>query len=109
MQLDTALGKCLLIMVAGWGVGHITHPFRVSPRFSPRRVSTTKLEPPRQMDRAEWLATFELGSTVILITEKDCASEPLCERDQKVRFGEPLFDTDSSSRYEEPLFENDID
>ena len=84
-------------MVAGWGVGHITHPFRVSPRFSPRRVSVTKLEPPRRMDRAEWIATFELGSTVILITEKDYASQPLCERDQSVRFGEPLFDTESDS------------
>ena len=109
MELDTTLGKCLLIMVAGWGVGHITHPFRVSPRFSPRRVSATKLEPPRKMDRAEWIATFELGSTVILLTEKHCNSEPLCERDQIVRFGEPLFDTVWSSRHKEPLFENGID
>jgi phosphatidylserine decarboxylase len=97
MELDTSLGKCLLIMVAGWGVGHITHPFRVSPRFSPRRVSSTKLEPPRAMDRAEWIATFELGSTVILITEKDSAAQALCCPDQSVRFGEPLFDTTSCS------------
>ena len=97
MQLDTSLGRCLLIMVAGWGVGHITHPFRVSPRFSPRRVSVTNMEPPRKMDRAEWIATFELGSTVILITEKGSVSEPLTERDQTVRFGEPIFDTVSVS------------
>ncbi len=93
MQLDTSLGKCLLILVAGWGVGHITHPFRVSPRFSPRRVSVTKLDPPRKMDRAEWIATFELGSTVILITEKDYTSQALCQRDQPVRLGEPILDT----------------
>ena len=97
MQLNTSLGKCLLIMVAGWGVGHITHPFRVSPRFSPRRVSATKLDPPRKMDRAEWIATFELGSTVILITEKGCTSQPLVERDQTLRFGEPIFDTVAQS------------
>jgi len=96
MQLDTPLGKCLLIMVAGWGVGHITHPFRTGHRFSPRRVCATKLEKPRLMNRAEWIATFELGSTVILITEKDCTSTALVERDQKVRFGEPLFDTISA-------------
>ncbi|MEZ6033865.1 MAG: archaetidylserine decarboxylase [Planctomycetaceae bacterium] len=100
MELDTSLGKCLLIMVAGWGVGHITHPFRVSPRFSPRRVSATTLEPPRAMGRAEWIATFELGSTVILITAKGSATQPLCEPEQSVRFGEPLFDTTSSSAAE---------
>ncbi len=93
MQLDTALGKCLLIMVAGWGVGHITHPFRIGRRFSPRRVSVTKLDTPRPMKRAEWIATFELGSTVILITETNRISSVLAERDQKVRFGQPLFDT----------------
>jgi phosphatidylserine decarboxylase len=93
MQLDTPLGKCLLILVAGWGVGHITHPFRIGRRFSPRRVSVTKLEPPRRMDRAEWIATFELGSTVILITEQSCNATALIERDQKVQFGQPVFDT----------------
>ena len=93
MQLDTSFGKCLLIMVAGWGVGHITHPFRVSPRFSPRRVSVTKLDPPRKMERAEWIATFELGSTVILMTEQRRTASALVERAQSIRFGEPLFDT----------------
>lgn len=93
MQLDTPLGRCLLIMVAGWGVGHITHPFRIARRFSPRRVCVTKLDPPRPMSRAEWIATFELGSTVILITERGCTSAALVERDQKIRFGEPVFDT----------------
>ncbi len=96
MQLDTPLGKCLLIMVAGWGVGHITHPFRIGRRFSPRRVCVTKLDPPRPMSRAEWIATFELGSTVILITERNCTSAALVERDQKIRFGEPVFDTSNA-------------
>ncbi len=93
MQLETKHGKCLLIMVAGWGVGHITHPFRVNPRFSPRRVTVTELNPVRKVDRAEWIATFELGSTVILITENARTSQALLERDQAVRFGQPLFDT----------------
>jgi phosphatidylserine decarboxylase len=93
MQLDTTFGKCLLIMVAGWGVGHITHPFRTGHRFSPRRVTVTKLETPRPMDRAEWIATFELGSTVIMMTEKNWTTSARVERDQSIHFGEPLFDT----------------
>lgn len=92
MQLATPLGRCLLIMVAGWGVGHITHPFRIGRRFSPRRVSVTSLDPPRRMDRSEWIATFELGSTVIMITERDRMAQPLVEREQSVRFGMPIFD-----------------
>lgn len=91
MQLDTSLGKCLLIMVAGWGVGHMTHPFPPGHRFSPRRVTVTRLDVPRRMDRAEWIATFELGSTVILITERDYTGSPLVERDRTIHFGEPLF------------------
>ncbi len=92
MQFDTILGKCLVIMVAGWGVGHITHPFSIGRRFSPRRVSVTPVEPGRNVRRNEWVATFELGSTVILITEMDKAGPALFERDQKIRLGQPIYD-----------------
>ena len=97
MQLDTPLGRCLLIMVGGWGVGHITHPFRIGRRFSPRRVSVTRLDPPRQMHRAEWIATFELGSTVIMMTERDRTTTALVDREQSVRFGTPMFAADSAT------------
>lgn len=97
MQLDSPFGKCLLIMVAGWGVGHITHPFQTGHRFSPRRVTVTKLDTPRAMKRAEWIATFELGSTVILITERDRTTLPLVGRDESIHFGEPLFDTNAGN------------
>ena len=53
----------------------------------------TKLDPPRKMERAEWIATFELGSTVILMTEQRRTASALVERAQSIRFGEPLFDT----------------
>lgn len=97
MQFQTPLGECLMIMVAGWGVGHITHPFRIGRRISPRRVSVTKLEPPRIVDRAEWIATFELGSTVIVVTERNRTTSALPEHGQSVRFGQPLFETESTS------------
>ena len=93
MQLDTIHGRCLVIMVAGWGVGNITHPFPLSRRISPRRVSVTPLQPPRNVERSEWIATFELGSTVILITERGRVERPLLERDQTLQFGQPLFKT----------------
>lgn len=91
MQLATPFGKCLLIMVAGWGVGHITHPFRIARRFSARNVSVTELDPPRSVDRGEWIATFELGSTVILITERDQLTGSLIRANDSLRFGQPLF------------------
>ncbi len=91
MQMATPFGKCLVIMVAGWGVGHITHPFRISRRFSARNVSVTELDPPRGFDRGEWMATFELGSTVILITEKDRITTSFINADDPLRFGQPLF------------------
>lgn len=91
MQMATPFGKCLVIMVAGWGVGHITHPFRISRRFSARNVSVTELDPPRSFDRGEWMATFELGSTVILITEKDQMTTSFINTDDPLRFGQPLF------------------
>ncbi len=93
IQLNTTLGRFLLIMVAGWGVGHISHPFRSSHRISPRRVTVTELNPPHRFDRVEWLATFELGSTVILITEKDKTLQSITRRDDRVQFGQPLFTT----------------
>lgn len=103
MQLATPFGKCLLIMVAGWGVGHITHPFRISRRFSVRNVSVTELDPPRSVDRGEWIATFELGSTVILITEKDQLKGSLVSASDSLKFGQPLFHRKSESSVSEDL------
>lgn len=91
MELSTSLGRCLLIMVAGWGVGHITHPFETGLQPHSRRVTRVDFESPRPVSTADWLATFELGSTVILITEN---SRPLTEsvqRDGTLLYGESLF------------------
>jgi phosphatidylserine decarboxylase len=102
MQLDTRLGRCLLVLVAGWGVGNITHPFPVGMRFSPRRVTTTRVDPMRTVSRAEWIATFELGSTVILIAEQSCASTSIVTVNDSVHYGQPLFNTINESDSAEP-------
>jgi phosphatidylserine decarboxylase len=50
-----------------------------------------QLQPPLPVKRGEWIATFELGSTALLIIES--AQDPVVrvKRDDKVRYGQPLF------------------
>ena len=47
--------------------------------------------PPPSVRRGQWLATFELGSTAILIAEPGSALTPLVNRGDLVRYGEPVF------------------
>jgi phosphatidylserine decarboxylase len=84
----------VLILVAGWGVGNITLQFDRG--FRPRRQAMTRIayaNPPR-LGKGEWLATFELGSTAILITERAGAESCQVQADQRVKYGQPLFAAD---------------
>ena len=94
MRLSTPLGSCALVMVAGWGVGHIT--LRFDRAFRPRpRVRTRRTYAPAPVVRpGEWLATFGLGSTVIVITEPGERVLTHMTRDQKVNYGQPVFSFD---------------
>lgn len=89
LRLSTPLGSCLLVMVAGWGVGHITHPFAVHLKPDRLRVTSERFEAPRVVNRGDWIATFELGSTVILITEPRNNVVAEIEHDQQVHYGQP--------------------
>jgi phosphatidylserine decarboxylase len=91
LRLATPLGACVLILVAGWGVGNIT--LRFDPSFRPRSrtLSRQTYAGPIAVKRGEWLATFELGSTAILITERADRGLPLVARDEKVNYGQPAF------------------
>jgi phosphatidylserine decarboxylase len=91
VRLSTRRGACVLVLVAGWGVGNITLP--VDPAFRPkaRKLVRKTYTPPLRVGRGEWLATFELGSTVILITESAVALVPLVSRGDTVRYGRPVF------------------
>lgn len=91
-RFSTPLGPCLLVMVAGWGVGNITLP--LAPRFRPHvRDVTTKLwSPPAPVKRGDWVATFELGSTVVLLAPRAANLQPLVSTHEKVKYGTPLFD-----------------
>ena len=119
LHLETEIGRCLLVLVAGWGVGNITYPFAARCRVSNRRLSlrsiplrrnrTKKIKPnkrvrmsrhqitragfeePLRFERGQWIATFELGSTVILITPPQEDAMAHIETDQKVNYGQPAY------------------
>jgi phosphatidylserine decarboxylase len=91
IRMTTNVGDCLLVLVAGWGVGNITHPFSAPLRISRRRITRHELTPPRNVQRGEWIATFELGSTVILITEPRAGMVPAVARNEQVVYGQPAY------------------
>jgi phosphatidylserine decarboxylase len=89
-RLTTARGPCALVLVAGWGVGNITFPRDAGFRPRARRLARKVYAPPLPVQRGDWVATFELGSTAILITGP--GQGKICvERDDKVKYGQPLF------------------
>jgi phosphatidylserine decarboxylase len=91
LRLRTPLGDCVLVLVAGWGVGNITLPLDKSfrPRF--RGVNRKLYRPPLEVQRGQWLATFELGSTAILLTGAAAQVQTHVSAEEKVRYGQPLF------------------
>lgn len=90
-RLETPLGSCLVIMVAGWGVGDITLPWDADFRCSSRTVTRKRYDVPVELGPCGWLATFNLGSTAIVITEPNSCSEVLVTEDEKLKYGQPLF------------------
>ncbi len=91
LRFSTALGPCLVVMVAGWGVGNITLP--LAPTFRPRsKIAARKTwSHPAAVQRGEWVATFELGSTVVLLAPRAANVTPLVASNEKVHYGQPVF------------------
>jgi phosphatidylserine decarboxylase len=89
-RFATGLGPCLVVMVAGWSVGNITLPF--APEFRPRSrtAARKRWSPSPPFKRGEWLATFELGSTVVLITPPAANVSTLVSANEKVNYGQPV-------------------
>lgn len=92
MELQTAHGRVLVILVAGWGVGCLTHPFPLPVAIRRNTTSVFELSPARTLLRGEWMATFELGSTVIVLAERGRTERMLCPRDSCTRIRQPLFE-----------------
>ncbi len=91
LRFSTRLGPCLLVMVAGWGVGNIRLP--LAPHFRPKkRVAAAEVfSPPVSVERGQWVGTFELGSTVVLITPPADDITDEVSPNEKVKYGQPLF------------------
>ena len=92
LRLSTNVGSCLVVLIAGWGVGNITLPF--APRFQPRsnRVESHAWKTPPRVKRGDWIATFELGSTVVLIMPSTLEATPLVSPNQEIHYGQPVLD-----------------
>lgn len=95
-RLATDAGPCAVVMVAGWGVGHITVP--LAPKFRPRSRGTESFtwESRPEVKRGDWLATFELGSTVVMLTSASHDANPRVSPNEKVRYGQPVFGFNAS-------------
>jgi phosphatidylserine decarboxylase len=91
LRFSTSLGPCLLVMVAGWGVGNITLP--LAPEFRPRARATARKtwSPAVPVRRGQWVATFELGSTAVLLTPPADGVRLQVSSNEKIKYGQPVF------------------
>jgi phosphatidylserine decarboxylase len=89
-RLSTDVGSCLVVMVAGWGVGNITLPVAANFQSRANRGRATRRELPHSVKRGDWIATFELGSSVVLITSSSLCTTPLVSPNAKVHYGQPI-------------------
>ena len=53
-------------------------------------MESHRLDPPPAVKRGDWIATFELGSTVVLITSSSHEATPLVSPNEKVHYGQPV-------------------
>jgi phosphatidylserine decarboxylase len=91
LRLTTPRGNCLLVLVAGWGVGNITLPFDRRFRRCRKKVTRNSYAAPVTVTRGQWIATFELGSTAILILEKAESVSTHLTTEERVKYGQPAF------------------
>src|SRR5262249_16183791 len=91
LRLSTPLGACLVVLVAGWGVGNISLEFAPHLKWRHRKRIHRIRIPPAPVRRGEWIATFALGSTVILITEPEDRLLSDLTPETRVKYGQTAF------------------
>lgn len=88
--LETGHGTMAVVMVAAFGVGHMTCSYQ---RFAPhpRELQIRECDPPARLRKGDQLGIFHLGSTVIMLLppEVRAADPPV---GGTVRLGEVLFE-----------------
>lgn len=87
--LETGLGWVAVVMVAAFGVGHMTCVYH---RFQPhpRELQVHHCEPPARLRKGDELGIFHLGSTVIVLTQAGIVPSDL-RVPMTVLLGQPLF------------------
>ena len=88
--LETGHGPVAVVMVAAFGVGHMTCSYQ---RFDPhpRELQVRDCDPPARLSKGDELGIFHLGSTVILLVGPGVRStEP--DLPAPVRLGQPLLE-----------------
>lgn len=89
-HLDTALGAMAVVMVAAFGVGHMSCAYR-QVAVHPRQIQRTVCTPPVRLRKGDELGVFHLGSTVVLLTRPGIELSDL-DLPISVRMGEALLE-----------------
>jgi phosphatidylserine decarboxylase len=88
-ELDTDHGTVVVVMIAAFGVGHMSCAFHPVPAHPEREVDIP-LAPAPFLAKGEELGVFHLGSTVVLLTEPGFELAEGLEPNSRVVFGQPL-------------------
>lgn len=87
--IDSDHGTVVVVMVAAFGVGHMSCAYRpVTPH--PERQQSIELEPPPFLAKGDELGIFHLGSTVVVLTEPGFTLAEGCAKDTRVELGRAL-------------------
>ena len=88
--LDTAAGPLVVVMIAAFGVGHMSCAYR-QVAVHPRQIQRTVCTPPVRLRKGDELGVFHLGSTVVLLTRPGIELSDL-DLPISVRMGEALLE-----------------
>jgi phosphatidylserine decarboxylase len=93
--IDGEAGRCAVVMVAAVGVGHITASYdpEVSTHgdgFDADQIRHKRFESPPTIDRGAELGIFNLGSTTIVVFERDRVKLDPTPADGVTRMGRPM-------------------
>jgi phosphatidylserine decarboxylase len=87
--IDTDRGCVAVVMVAAFGVGHMSCAYQEL-RPHPDEEVRVEFDPPRFLAKGEELGVFHLGSTVVLLCEPGFAPDEALSVGGRVEFGQAL-------------------
>lgn len=88
--LDTVHGKLAVVMIAAFGVGHMTCSYRHLTTH-PSSIVRRTCEPPARLRKGDELGVFHLGSTVVMIMQEGVHSV-MSELPVKVQMGQAILE-----------------